>query len=142
MKNIAVLVSDVRGVFARIFCDFGVNFAVHDINGEPDVTSMIAGITKDSPALVTVLEETRHGLQTGDRVSLTDISGMENLNGQEYTVTVKDANGCETPVSVTITEPAALTASNTKVDNICFGSGWSPSSVSLSKPLLPRARHQ
>jgi len=101
MKNIAVLVSDVRGVFARIFCDFGVNFAVHDINGEPDITSMIAGITKDSPALVTVLEETRHGLQTGDKVLLTDISGMEILNGQEYTVTVKDSFSFEINVDTT-----------------------------------------
>ena len=90
-KNIAVLVSDVKGVFARIFCDFGVDFVVHDVNGEPDVISMVAGVTKDSPALVTVLEETRHGLQTGDKVLLTDIGGMENLNGQEFTVTVKDA---------------------------------------------------
>jgi Ubiquitin-activating enzyme E1 FCCH domain len=37
---------------------------------------------RDSAALVTVLEETRHGLQTGDKVILTEIVGMPQLNGK------------------------------------------------------------
>ena len=37
---------------------------------------------RDSPALVTVLEETRHGLETGDTVLLSDITGMPGLNGK------------------------------------------------------------
>ena len=38
---------------------------------------------RESPALVTVLEETRHGLETGDTVLLSDISGMAGLNGKK-----------------------------------------------------------
>ena len=37
---------------------------------------------RESPALVTVLEETRHGLETGDTELLSDISGMAGLNGK------------------------------------------------------------
>jgi ubiquitin-activating enzyme E1 len=89
-KGIAVLVADTKGVFGSIFCDFGENFIVHDKDGEQFASSMIAGISRDSRALVTVLEETRHNLETGDKVILSEISGMEELNGREFTVTVKD----------------------------------------------------
>ena len=37
---------------------------------------------RDSPALVSVLEETRHNLETGDKVILSEIEGMEELNGK------------------------------------------------------------
>lgn len=83
-NRIIVIVSDVRGVFGRIFCDFGRDFVVSDSNGEQIATAMIAGITKDSPALVTVLEETRHNLETGDKVILSEIDGMSELNGKSY----------------------------------------------------------
>jgi ubiquitin-activating enzyme E1 len=39
---------------------------------------------------VTVLEETRHNLQSGDVVMLTQIIGFEQLNNREFTVNVKD----------------------------------------------------
>ena len=51
---------------------------------------MLAGITKDFPALCTVLEETRHNLETGDVVVLSEVGGMPELNGREFVVTVKD----------------------------------------------------
>lgn len=89
-NNIAVLVGDVFGVFGSIFCDFGENFEVHDTNGEQAASSMIAGITQDFPALVTVLEEARHNLESGDVVMLTELIGMEQLNGREFVVSVKD----------------------------------------------------
>lgn len=38
--------------------------------------------TSDYPALVTVLEESRHNLQTGDTVVLTEVLGLEQLNGE------------------------------------------------------------
>jgi ubiquitin-activating enzyme E1 len=79
--GIVVIVGDVRGVFGSVFCDFGPNFVVSDPTGEQAASAMIAGISRDTPALVTVLEETRHNLETGDKVILSDISGMEELNG-------------------------------------------------------------
>lgn len=89
-KGIAVIVADTFGVFGNIFCDFGENFAVHDINGEPAASSLIASITQDVKGLVTVLEDTRHGLETGDVVKFTEILGMSELNNMECKVTVKD----------------------------------------------------
>jgi ubiquitin-activating enzyme E1 len=89
-QGICVIVGDARGVFGSIFCDFGESFVVSDEDGELVATSMIAGITTDSPALVTTLEDTRHNLESGDRVQLTEILGLEELNGREFTVTVKD----------------------------------------------------
>ena len=46
-----------------------------------------------------------------------------NLAPGNYTVTVTDANGCQTTPAVTITEPAAaLTATATKLQDVqCFG---------------------
>jgi ubiquitin-activating enzyme E1 len=41
-------------------------------------------------ALVSVLEETRHGLSTGDIVKLTGIKILTHLNNQDFIVNVKD----------------------------------------------------
>eukprot|EP01040_Poterioochromonas_malhamensis_P009078 gene9078-9832_t len=88
--NIAVIVGDVRGVTGQIFCDFGESFVVHDLDGEPAANALIAGITKDTKGLVSVLEETRHNLNTGDVITFSDIIGMEELNGVQCKVDVKD----------------------------------------------------
>ena len=45
-KGIIVIVSDVRGVFGTIFCDFGMDFVVSDSTGEQVLTAMIAGISR------------------------------------------------------------------------------------------------
>lgn len=89
-NNIQFLVGDVKGVFGSIFCDFGRDFQINDINGEPALTSMIASITNDTNAIITTLEDTRHCLSNGDKIKLTDIVGMEELNGKEFNVTVID----------------------------------------------------
>lgn len=89
-NGVYVVAGDTFGVFGSIFCDFGPEFVVHDVDGEQAFTSMIAGITSDAKALVTTLEETRHNLVTGDYVTLTEITGMTELNGQQFQVEVKD----------------------------------------------------
>jgi gliding motility-associated-like protein len=49
-------------------------------------------------------------------------SGLFNgLAGAAYTVTVRDVNLCTVTVPVTISEPATLSISNTKVDASCPG---------------------
>jgi hypothetical protein len=50
--------------------------------------------------------------------SLEDISGLQN---GIYNVTVNDANGCTVQGSVTLTEPAVLTATVTTMDANCNG---------------------
>jgi ubiquitin-activating enzyme E1 len=44
-NNVAVIVSDVFGVFGNVFCDFGESFIVNDTTGEAAASSMIASIT-------------------------------------------------------------------------------------------------
>eukprot|EP01039_Chlorochromonas_danica_P005873 gene5873-6468_t len=88
--DIAFIAGASHGVCGQIFCDFGNDFIIHDPDGEPAASSIIAGITRDQNALVTVLEETRHNLNTGDVVKITGVSGMTEINDQLYTITVKD----------------------------------------------------
>ncbi|MBB2145369.1 T9SS type B sorting domain-containing protein [Pedobacter sp. LMG 31464] len=49
-----------------------------------------------------------------------------------YTVTIKDANLCQTTQSVTITEPTFLTATTSKTDVLCNGGATGTASVSAS----------
>jgi len=88
-NNIAFIAADAFGLFGSIFCDFGTDFVVHDTDGEAAATSMVTSITEDEGAIiVTTLEETRHNLETGDHVILSDIVGLERLNDKEYRVVI------------------------------------------------------
>lgn len=73
-NNIALIIADTRGLFSRVFCDFGTEFTVRDVNGENPVSAMIAAITNDSQAVVTCLDDTRHGLEDGDYVTFSEVS--------------------------------------------------------------------
>ena len=44
-----------------------------------------------NPALVTVLDDARHGLDSGAVVQFDGLDGMEELNGRQFTITFKDA---------------------------------------------------
>src|SRR5437868_6674623 len=80
-QNIAFIATEGRGLFGKIFCDFGPRFTVYDTNGKPAVSCMIASITSDNPAVVAVTDEMRHQLETGDYVTFREVMGMEVLNG-------------------------------------------------------------
>uniref|UniRef100_A0AAG5DLB0 E1 ubiquitin-activating enzyme n=1 Tax=Anopheles atroparvus TaxID=41427 RepID=A0AAG5DLB0_ANOAO len=79
--NIALITADTRGLFAQVFCDFGVDFTVYDQNGATPGTAMVASITNDVESIVTCLDETRHGFEDGDFVTFTEVQGMTELNG-------------------------------------------------------------
>ncbi|KAL7020063.1 hypothetical protein ACKWTF_011370 [Chironomus riparius] len=81
--NIALIVAVTRGLFGQIFCDFGPEFVVNDVNGASPLSAMIAGISKDKEGVVTCLDEARHGFEDGDCVTFTEVQGMEELNGCE-----------------------------------------------------------
>ena len=89
-QNIAFIAADAFGLFGSIFCDFGTDFVVHDVDGENAHTSMVTAITQEDngAVIVTTLEETRHNLETGDHVILSDIVGMGCLNDKEFRVVV------------------------------------------------------
>ncbi|KAI7875123.1 ubiquitin-activating emzyme E1 [Lichtheimia hyalospora FSU 10163] len=79
-NNIHFISTEVRGLFGRIFNDFGSKFEVIDATGEEPLTGMVAAITNDAEGVVTCLDETRHGLEDGDFVTFTEVKGMDGLN--------------------------------------------------------------
>jgi len=86
--SIAMIVADVRGLYAQIFTDFGPKFTVVDTTGENPVTAMVASITSEATAVVTTLDEARHGLEDGDVVTFSEVQGMTGINGKEFSVKV------------------------------------------------------
>lgn len=80
-NNIALIIAETRGVFAKVFCDFGENFTVYDQDGAQPISTMIASITHDSQGVITCLDENRHGLTDGDYVTFSEVQGMTELNG-------------------------------------------------------------
>ncbi|KAI7871699.1 ubiquitin-activating emzyme E1 [Spinellus fusiger] len=79
-NGISFISTEVRGLFGRIFNDFGTQFEVLDATGEEPLTGMIAAVSKDAQGIVTCLDETRHGLEEGDHVIFREIQGMDALN--------------------------------------------------------------
>ncbi|XP_028923125.1 ubiquitin-like modifier-activating enzyme 1 [Ornithorhynchus anatinus] len=80
-RGIKLVVADTRGLFGQLFCDFGEEMILTDSNGEQPLSAMISMITKDNPGVVTCLDEARHGFESGDFVSFTEVQGMSELNG-------------------------------------------------------------
>ncbi|GLD46156.1 ubiquitin-like modifier-activating enzyme 1 [Lates japonicus] len=80
-KGIKLIIADTRGLFGQLFCDFGEEMIVYDTNGEQPLSAMISMITKDNPGVVTCLDEARHGFESGDYVTFTEVQGMTELNG-------------------------------------------------------------
>ncbi|KAL5015056.1 hypothetical protein ScPMuIL_009326 [Solemya velum] len=80
-NGIKIVVSDSKGLFGKIFCDFGENFVIQDIDGEQPISNMVASVTKDDEGVVTCLDEARHGYEDGDCVTFTEVQGMTELNG-------------------------------------------------------------
>ncbi|XP_076904023.1 ubiquitin-activating enzyme E1 1-like [Bidens hawaiensis] len=77
---IAFIKTEVRGLFGNIFCDFGPEFTVIDVDGEEPHTGIIASISNDNPALVTCVDDERLEFQDGDLVTFSEIHGMPELN--------------------------------------------------------------
>lgn len=77
---IAFIKSEARGLFGNIFCDFGPEFAVLDVDGEEPHTGIVASISNDNPALVSCVDDERLEFQDGDLVTFSEIMGMTELN--------------------------------------------------------------
>lgn len=88
-KSIAFIATEARGVFGSVFCDFGDEFIVSDRDGVEPVSCLISSISNSAPPLITVSDDTRHGLETGDLVSFREVAGFPFLNdGKPREVTV------------------------------------------------------
>ncbi|KAG0460335.1 hypothetical protein HPP92_023463 [Vanilla planifolia] len=77
---IAFIKSEIRGLFGNVFCDFGPNFTVVDVNGEEPHTGIIASISNDNPALISCVDDERLEFQDGDLVVFSEVEGMTELN--------------------------------------------------------------
>lgn len=74
--NVALIIAVSRGLFGQIFCDFGPDFVVNDVNGTSPLSAMVASISKDKDGVVTCLDEVRHGFEDGDFVTFTEVSNL------------------------------------------------------------------
>lgn len=78
-NGIKFISTETAGLFGSAFCDFGTQFPVVDQTGETPLSGMVVEIEEAEEALVTCLDETRHGLEDGDFVRFTEVEGM-NIN--------------------------------------------------------------
>ena len=77
---IAFIKAEVRGLFGSVFCDFGPEFTVFDVDGEEPHTGIIASVSNDNPALVSCVDDERLEFQDGDLVVFSEVHGMTELN--------------------------------------------------------------
>ncbi|EOY34575.1 Ubiquitin-activating enzyme 1 isoform 1 [Theobroma cacao] len=77
---ISFIKTEVRGLFGSVFCDFGPEFTVFDVDGEDPHTGIIASISNDNPALVSCVDDERLEFQDGDLVVFSEVHGMTELN--------------------------------------------------------------
>ena len=70
--------------FSNIFCDFGDNFIISDIDGEQESTSILQEIANDGTFIC--LENEPHNLVKGQKFLLNDVTGIENVNDKFFTV--------------------------------------------------------
>lgn len=77
---IAFIKAEIRGLFGGVFCDFGPEFTVVDVDGEEPHTGIIASISNDNPALVSCVDDERLEFQDGDLIVFSEVHGMPELN--------------------------------------------------------------
>eukprot|EP00762_Andalucia_godoyi_P003411 ANDGO_06581.mRNA.1 Ubiquitin-activating enzyme E1 1 len=100
--NIKFVLVESRGLTAAAFCDFGANFVCLDKDGEEPFSAVVTSVDPQENAdgtwctLVTVHEDTRIVLESGDTVRFEGLTGVEELNSME-------------PVPVKVTGPFSMT---------------------------------
>lgn len=97
--NIPFIATETRGLFSFVFTDLGDTYSFKDESLEPSALLLVANVTQDNPATITVVEEQRHSLDDGDEVMFSGIKGMEELNqGGSYRVTVTGTHTFSIPI--------------------------------------------
>lgn len=75
-QNINFIWMNYYGLFSNVFCDFGNEFIINDIDGEPNNTALLQQITKDG--LFICIENEKHNLSPGNKFNLTEVIGINN----------------------------------------------------------------
>jgi len=88
--GIRLIVASTRGLYSQVFCDFGDEFQVSDVNGEQPLSAMVSSITKDKEkgGVVTCLDEARHGFEDGDAIKFSEVKGMDEVNDKVFKIEV------------------------------------------------------
>lgn len=83
----------VQGVCGRVFADAGQQVEFFESEDEKSGTYAIETITQEYPAAVTIIEEQKPALVTGDQVRFWGVKGMEGLcTGKVHQITVTGSN--------------------------------------------------
>lgn len=59
-KNIGFILSQTYGPTGFAFLDYGNEFMINDADGEETKAFIVANVTQENPAIVTVHEDKRH----------------------------------------------------------------------------------
>lgn len=92
--NIGFIDAQLRGLFSRVFVDFGESHLVKDVTGKDPETFTITAISKDTNAMVQVMEKgpSLHKLEVGDIVEIIEVQGMEETNGKKAKIVKIESN--------------------------------------------------
>jgi len=112
--------ASVYGVFGAVFCDFGENFEVIDTNGESPQTYMIASITQEETGTVTIVDDARLDLETGDWVTFSEIKGMETTNEQGESISLND----QEPQQIKVLGPYTFSIGDTRKFSLYTNGGY------------------
>lgn len=74
------------GLYGFGFVDFGDHHSVFDANGEEPKNAIVVNVSREAEALVSVMDERRHGFQDGDWVTFREVEGMAELNQKEFQI--------------------------------------------------------
>jgi hypothetical protein len=112
-----VYVTDAQG------CKDTLTVTISDIGG-PSVTETHTNVTcfsgNDGSIDISVSGGTSpYTYDWTDLVGTNDPQDRTNLTAGTYTVTVTDANGCKTTLSITISQPTKVNATSTQVNTTC-----------------------
>lgn len=83
-KGKKLIYADLKGVFGRLFNDFGESFEVLDKNGEELPDCMIKSITNEEEGVVTLHDNTKHNLEDGDEIMFVGVEGMKLKAGEKH----------------------------------------------------------
>jgi ubiquitin-activating enzyme E1 len=82
-NDIKFISTSTHGLTGQIFCDFGEEFLIKDVDGEQPRSSIIEHITKEKNAIVRCVESEPHDMTTDCVVKFSKIKSMDELNGKE-----------------------------------------------------------
>ena len=103
------------GKYGAMYSNDGVTWNYDEVATKSYTVGVITGITAANPGVVT---DVAHGLTTGDRIKLTSILGMVELNQQTATVTVLTADTFSIGIDTTAYTAYASGGAWVKLDTV------------------------